>query len=141
MPVRARKEDFQSTEGNQSLRIRFRIYHPSHPEAGSPYFPAQLIHLSDQGLSMLTNTTRSNGVHILGPHVFKSEQCHVEVEISGGEKPVTVCGKTVSYDLNFTPHPFRFRVTIQFADLHSDLRNAIRSLINGCFAAKSFHGL
>ena len=111
------------------LSVQFRICPPSCPDVASPFIPAAVHNLSDDGISLLTDTIHSDGLHIiLHPTVSTLEQCLLEIEIPYGDQPLTLKGKAVWYDRNPGEHPSVYRVGVRFLNMDQNLRGKIRAL-------------
>ncbi len=117
--------------------IRFRIYLPSRPETRSPYLPAQIHDLSENGMRFDTDTVQSEGLHILHPNTLVPEQCLLEIEITGSEDDFAVHGKVVWYDRNPEESPHAFQVGIEFLDRSRDMKKKIQQTIREQLAATS----
>ena len=111
------------------LPIKFRIYLPSRPDTSSTFLSAQLHDLSQSGMRFMTNIVQSGTLHIFHPDLAASEQAQLEIEIPDGEQTLTLIGRVVWYDQNTEDHPYSFRAGVEFADMGSEDRTRIQSLI------------
>lgn len=131
------KERRRSKRYQLVFPVRFRIYLPSRPETKSPYLPAQIHDLSENGMRFHTDTVQSEGLHILHPNTVVPEQCLLEIEITGTEKAFTVHGKVVWYDKTPAESPHAFQVGIEFVDIDRDMKKQIQQTIREQLAATS----
>jgi hypothetical protein len=111
------------------LPVKFRIYLPSRPDAGSTFHSAQLHDISQNGMRILTNVVQSGSLHIFHPDPTASEQSHLEIEVPDGDQTLTLTGKVVWYDRNPEEAPYSFRAGIEFVDIPSEDQKRIQSLI------------
>ncbi len=131
------KERRRNKRYQLTFPIRFRIYLPSRPETKSPYLPAQLYDLSENGMRFHTDTVQSEGLHILHPNTLVPEQCLLEIEITGSEGNFAVHGKVIWYDSNPEESPHAFQVGIEFIDISRDMKKEIQQTIREQLAATS----
>ena len=113
------------------LSVQFCIYLPSCPDVVSTSISATVYDLSEDGISLLTNTIESDGLHILHPTDSTLEQCLLEIEIPCGNQLLTLKGKAVWYDRNLDKHASVYRVGVRFLDVNQNLRGKIRTLARG----------
>jgi hypothetical protein len=116
------------------LSAQFCIYLPSCPDVASPSIAATVYDLSEDGISLLTNTIDSDGLHILHPTVSTLEQCFLVIEIPYGNQLLTLKGKAVWYDRNLDKHASVYRVGVRLLGVDQNLRGKIRTLAreNSC---------